>query len=118
MGPMFPLFAAEFNLEGTELNLLTGACVLALAFSNFIIVPCSNIFGRRFASLLFCLIGIASCIWQALAASYGSLLAARVVNGVATATSETLMIQVIIDMFALHERGLWVGIYLSVEFPV
>lgn len=112
MGPMFPLFAAEFHLDDTQLNLLSGACVLALGYSNFIIVPCSNIFGRRLTSLVFCALGIASCIWQALAASHSSLLAARAVNGVATATSETLLVQVITDMLFLHERGLWTGVYL------
>lgn len=65
MGPMFPLFAAEFQLDDTKLSLLIGACVLALGFSNFLIVPCSNIFSRRLASMVFCLLGIASCIWQA-----------------------------------------------------
>lgn len=112
MGPMFPLFAAEFNLNDTQLSLLSGACVLALGYSNFIIVPFSNIFGRRLTSLIFCALGIGSCIWQALAKSHSSLLGARVVNGVATATSETILVQVIADMLFLHERGLWTGVYL------
>lgn len=112
MGPMFPLFATEFHLNETQLSLLSGSCVLALGYSNIIIVPCSNIFGRRLTSLIFCTLGIASCIWQALASSYTNLLAARVVNGVATATSETLLVQVIADMLFLHERGLWMGVYL------
>ncbi|KAJ5757371.1 uncharacterized protein N7511_006065 [Penicillium nucicola] len=116
MGPMFPLFAAEFQLNDTQLSLLTGASVLALGFSNFLIVPCSNIFGRRLTSLVFCLLGIASCIWQALAVSYSSMLAARVVNGVATATSETLLVQVVADMLFLHERGLWTGVYFMGYF--
>jgi MFS family permease len=109
---MFPLFAAEFHLNDTQLSLLTGACVLALGFANFIIVPWSNTFGRRLANLTFCLLGIISCIWQALATSYTSMLAARVINGIATATSETLLVQVVADMFFLHERGLWTGVYL------
>ncbi|KAJ5365214.1 hypothetical protein N7517_008100 [Penicillium concentricum] len=116
MGPMFPLFAAEFHLNETQLSLLTGACVLALGFSNFLIVPCSNIFCRRLTSLVFCLLGIVSCIWQALAGSYSSMLAARVVNGIATATSETILVQVVADMLFLHERGLWTGVYFMGYF--
>lgn len=112
MGPRFPLFAKEFSLGETEQSLLTGVCVLALGFSNFIIVPCSNILGRRITSLVLCLLGAGTCIWQALASTYSSLLAARVVNGAATATSETLLVQVVSDMFFLHERGLWTGVYL------
>jgi MFS family permease len=62
MGPMFPLLAAEFHLNDTQLSFLTGTCVLALGFSNFLIVPCSTIFGRRLTNLVFCLLGIVSCI--------------------------------------------------------
>ena len=44
MAPMFPLLAEEFHLDETQLCLLTGACVLALGYANFIIVPCSKVF--------------------------------------------------------------------------
>ncbi|OJJ96092.1 hypothetical protein ASPACDRAFT_35146 [Aspergillus aculeatus ATCC 16872] len=116
MGPMFPFFAEEFHLDETQLSLLTGACVLALGYSNFLIVPCSNIFGRRITSLAFCLLGTASCLWQALAKSHSSFLVARVVNGIATATSETVMVQVTSDIFFLHERGAWTGLYFMGYF--
>jgi MFS family permease len=116
MGPMSPFFAEDFGLNETQLSLLTGACVLALGFANFIIVPCSNIFGRRVTSIALCVLGAASCIWQALATSYSSLLAARVVNGIATATSETILVQVASDVFFLHERGLWTGVYFMGYF--
>lgn len=53
-----------------------------------------------------------SCVWQAVAKSYPSLLAARAVNGVATATSETLLVQVVADLFFVDEHGLWMGVYL------
>jgi MFS family permease len=90
--------------------------VLALGFANFIIVPCSNIFGRRVTSLALCLLGAATCIWQALATSYSSLLAARAINGIATATSETILVQVVSDVFFLHDRGLWTGVYFMGYF--
>jgi Arabinose efflux permease len=112
MGPMFPYFAEEFKINEIQQSLLTGACVIGLGFANLIIVPISNILGRRQACLIFCILGIATCIWQALSQSYAVLIAARAINGVATATSETTMMQVVADMFFLHERGLWTGIYL------
>ncbi|KAL2800663.1 major facilitator superfamily domain-containing protein [Aspergillus keveii] len=116
MGPMSPFFSEEFGLDDTQLSLLTGTCVLALGFANFIIVPCSNIFGRRVTSLALCLLGAATCIWQALATSYSSLLAARAINGIATATSETILVQVVSDVFFLHDRGLWTGVYFMGYF--
>ncbi|GFF99303.1 uncharacterized MFS-type transporter C1271.10c [Aspergillus udagawae] len=116
MGPMFPFFAKEFGLDDTQLSLFTGTCVLALGFANFIIVPCSNIFGRRVTSISLCLLGAATCIWQALATSYSSMLAARAINGIATATSETILVQVVSDVFFLHDRGLWTGVYFMGYF--
>ncbi|KAF9894130.1 hypothetical protein FE257_009103 [Aspergillus nanangensis] len=116
MAPMFPLLASEFHLDDVQLGLLTGACVVALGFSNFIIVPCSNIFGRRVTSMVLCIMGAATCIWQALAPSQSVLLAGRVLNGVATAGSETLLVQVVSDMLFLPERGFWTGLYFTGYF--
>lgn len=112
IAPMFPLLGAEFQLEPTQVSLITGACVIALGYANFIIVPCSNIFGRRFTCIIFGVLTIGTSIWEALATSYPSLIGARVLNGVATATNESLMVQVVADTFFLHERGLWMGVYL------
>lgn len=112
VAPMFPLLEQEWGLSQTQLNLITGVCVLALGYANFIIVPICNIFGRRFTSISLGFLVAGSCIWEAQAKSYGSMLGARVLNGIATATSETLMVQVICDMFFLHERGVWMGVYL------
>lgn len=112
VAPMFQLLAADFKLDQTQLNLLSGACILGQAFANFLIVPYSNIFGRRHASLLFAVLIIITEIWEALATSYHSLLGARVMNGLATAISETVMVQVVNDVFFVHERGFWTGFYL------
>jgi len=51
-------------------------------------------------------------IWMAAAKSYGSFLAARLVNGFGTGANETMLPLVIADMFFLHERGKFIGIYL------
>lgn len=112
IAPMFGLLAEEFHLTQTQLNLLSGSCILAQGFANILIVPYSNIFGRRQASLTFAVLIILTEVWEALATSYKSLLAARVLNGLTTAISETVMVQVINDLFFLHERGTWMGIYL------
>ncbi|KAF1989851.1 MFS general substrate transporter [Aulographum hederae CBS 113979] len=114
--PMFPLLAAEFDLSEIQLSLLVGATVIVLGYANIIMIPCSNIFGRRAVCLASGVIICATCIWEALAKSYGSLIAARCVNGFATATSETIMVQVIADVFFLHERGTWMGIYFISMF--
>jgi MFS family permease len=112
IAPMFPLLGKEFHLNNSQLSLLTGITVITLGFANFIIVPLSNIFGRRAVSLVFSVLIMLTCVWQALATSHRSLLAARAVNGLVCATSESIPVQMIADVFFLHQRGLWTGIYL------
>ena len=98
IAPLFPLLGKEFHLNEQQLSLLTGLNVITLGFANILIVPLSNIFGRRPISILFGLLVILTNIWQALATSHKSLLASRACNGIVAATSETVMVQVIADM--------------------
>ena len=89
--------------------------MLSHALIVFPVVPLSNIFGRRPTSIVSGIFVVLTCIWGAVATSHSSLLAARACNGIAAATSEVIMVQVIADMFFLHERGLWMGVYLWVS---
>jgi MFS family permease len=116
IAPMFPLLGQEFHLNNNQLAMLTGITVITLGFANFFIVPLSNIFGRRAISLVFSVLILLSCVWQALATSHRSLLAARAINGLVCATSETIPVQMIADVFFLHERGLWTGVYFTSYF--
>ncbi|KAE8336823.1 hypothetical protein BDV24DRAFT_178109 [Aspergillus arachidicola] len=116
MAPMFPLLAKEWDLNETQLSLLTRGCILGLGYANFLIVPFSNIFGQRFASISLAVLTLLTVLWEALATSHKAFLAARVVNGLTTATTEGIMMQVIADVFFLHERGLWTGIYFTSYF--
>jgi len=109
LAPLFPFLGMEFHLGQQQLSLLTGLNVITLGFANIFIVPLSNIFGRRPMSIFFGILVVLTNIWQALATTHKSLLAARACNGIAAATSETIMVQVIADMFFLHERGFWVS---------
>lgn len=113
---MFPLLGAQFRLDQQQLSLLTGVNVLTLGFANIFIVPLSNIFGRRPISIIAGVFVVLTNIWESVATSHTSLLGARACNGIAAATSETIMVQVIADMFFLHERGFWMGAYFTFYF--
>ncbi|KAF2214004.1 hypothetical protein CERZMDRAFT_57994 [Cercospora zeae-maydis SCOH1-5] len=116
LAPLFPFLGEEFHLNQQQLSLLTGLNVITLGFANILIVPISNIFGRRPTAIFFGVLVVLTNIWQALASSHQSLLAARACNGVVAATSETIMVQTIADMFFLHERGTWMAAYFTFYF--
>jgi MFS family permease len=116
LAPLFPFLGQEFHLSEQQLSLLTGVNVITLGFANILIVPVSNIFGRRPTAIFFGVLVVLTNIWQALASSHQSLLAARACNGIAAATSETIMVQSIADMFFLHERATWMAMYFTFYF--
>ncbi|CAI6317840.1 unnamed protein product [Periconia digitata] len=116
LAPMFPLLGQEFRLTNNQLSMLTGITVITLGFVNFLIVPLSNIFGRRAVSLVFAIFIALTCVWQALATSHTSFLTARAIYGLVCGTSESIPVQMIADVFFLHERGLWTGVYFTGYF--
>ncbi|CZT23767.1 related to MFS transporter [Ramularia collo-cygni] len=116
LAPLFPLLGQEFHLDQQQLSLLTGTNVLTLGFANVLIVPVANIFGRRPVAIFFGILVVLTNVWQAIATSHESLLAARACNGIAAATSETIMVQTIADMFFLHERATWMAAYFTFYF--
>jgi MFS family permease len=63
------------------------------------------------------LICIAANIWQARVTTYASFLGARAIGGLGAAANESIMPMVISDVMFLHQRGVWMGLYLLV-FPI
>lgn len=110
MAPLFPLFTKQWDLkDSNQVTMITGSTVLTLGYGNFIVIPFSNVFGRRATVLIFGTLFLACTIWEALAQSYGSFIGARSLVGIAASPSETIVVQVVADMFFLHERGAWIG---------
>ena len=83
-----------------------------MGYANFIIIPCSDVFGRRIVLISCCLITIGSCIWQATATSYTSFLGGRILTGLGAAANESIMPVVVADVKFLHQRGKYIGVYL------
>ncbi|RFU31756.1 hypothetical protein B7463_g4584, partial [Scytalidium lignicola] len=70
IAPMTPIFVEYFHTSVSKVGLLTGSCVLALGYANFIIIPCTRLFGRRPVALVCSIIVIGASIWEALATSW------------------------------------------------
>lgn len=90
---------------------------MALGYANLIIIPSSNIFGRRLTSLICAIVCVLSAVWQAVATSYSSSIAARVVSGLGAAAKESIMAVVVVDVILLHQRGSWMGLCLYTLAP-
>ncbi|KAF1931424.1 MFS general substrate transporter [Didymella exigua CBS 183.55] len=111
LSPMFPALMEAFKCDLAKAIQFTGICILVLGFSNFVWVPISTSFGRRPVYLLSQLINFGTSIWRAKANSYGSFMGACIVNGIGAGPAETIMPEVIADIFFLHDRGKWNTLY-------
>jgi MFS family permease len=69
-------------------------------------------FGTRPTFLVASLLQFATLIWSADAKSFNSLVAARTICAFAASCGEGLPAVVVRDLYFLHERGRWMGIYM------
>lgn len=112
IAPLTQIFEMEFGKTLPQVNMLFGAAAITLGYANFAIVPAANVFGRRPTLLVCGVICMLANIWSALVTSYDSFIGARVVSGIGAAANESIMPMVVADLMFIHQRGLWMGVYL------
>ena len=88
-----------------KLTHLVAFNVLMIGLGNIIWVPLSNIIGRRPVLILTMMILVAASAWCAVADSFESLLAARVVQGFGMGPADSIAANVVGEIFFVHERG-------------
>ncbi|KAF8542748.1 MFS transporter [Trichophaea hybrida] len=112
IAPQVPMYMAEWPGKTiADILQFIGVCILVLGFSNFIWVPMSTTFGRRWVSILAGLVSLAACIWRANAHSYNSMIGASILHGIGAGTAESIPPVLIADVMFLNERGLWMNVY-------
>lgn len=116
VSPLTPVFEAQFNKDAKAIALLTSALVLVTGYANFVFVPVAEVYGRRFILIVCSLTCLGAALWHGAAKSYGSFMGARILIGLGMSTSESLMPMVVSDLFFLHERGRFMGIYFFALF--
>ena len=116
IAPLSPVLQAQFGVDNATTSLFLGVTVITLGWANLVLIPCSNLYGRRSVCLATVLLVIASNIWQALATGKNSFFGARALGGFASAVTEAITVQTIVDVFFLHERGMYMGIYFTMYF--
>jgi MFS family permease len=77
-------------------------------------VPLSNWAGRRPVLLLATLLMTLCTVWCAVAKSFGSLLAARILQAAGGGAADSVAPALIGDMYFVHERGRAMVRFLSV----
>ncbi|KAI1322469.1 putative MFS transporter [Xylariaceae sp. FL0255] len=109
--PYINTWAAEFGITPTEASQLISYPNLAFGFGSLIFVPLYLKFGRRPVMLVSLTIFCAGEIGASQCTTYNGLLASRVIAGFGSCVCEALPVQLVNDIFFLHERGEKIGYY-------
>lgn len=109
--PYIDIWAEEFGITSTKASELVSYPNLAFGFGSLIFVPMYLKFGRRPVMLFSLLTFAVGLIAASRCTTYEGLLAARIVHGFGSCVCEALPVQLVNDIFFLHERGKRIGYY-------
>lgn len=105
VAPAFHIIAEELDISLQRATYLVGAPLLAYGVASLIWVAAGNRFGVRLVFLVTTFLAGIFCVWAALSHSAASLIAARTLVSVVSASPETLGPQAIGDVFFLPDRA-------------
>lgn len=105
------IFSVEFGITPNDAAGLINYSNLAFGFGSLIFVPLYHKFGRRpvmLGSLVLYCAGLLGCSQSE---TFTGLMFCRVLQGFASSVCEALPVQLVNDIFFLHERGKRLGYY-------
>ncbi|KAK3319861.1 major facilitator superfamily domain-containing protein [Cercophora scortea] len=105
------IFIAEFEVTPTAASDIVSYANLAFGFGSLLMVPLYHKIGRRPVMLGSLVLYAAGLIAASQATSYNGLMAARIIHSFGSSVCEALPVQLVNDIFFLHERGKRLGYY-------
>ncbi|CAK3842343.1 polyamine transporter [Lecanosticta acicola] len=94
-----------FHISLTKATSLTALNVLMFGLGNLLWVPMMRVLGKRPVYLLALAVLIGANAWSATAASYGSLLASRMVSGIGASAADATVPSTVGDLWDQKTRG-------------
>ncbi|KAH8805131.1 major facilitator superfamily domain-containing protein [Xylogone sp. PMI_703] len=123
LGFLGPFSQGTINSAFGPLSKAMGVSVTVASYSTTIAIvvagvaplvysPISNIYGRRPVYIISTAVGIAANAGCAVCKSWAPLLVARACVGIGTSVGMGIGASVVSDMYFMHQRGLYMGIYV------
>ncbi|KAL1837356.1 hypothetical protein VTJ49DRAFT_3967 [Mycothermus thermophilus] len=103
--------ALEYGVDVHDVSLTTGLYMMGMGIGSVFFSPTAILWGKRPVYLFGAVLFVATSIWCAASPNFGSLVAARILQGVAVSPVECLPSATIAEIFFLHERAFRIGIY-------
>lgn len=100
-----------FHISVTTASYCTNVAILGAGVAPLFLAPIANVYGRRPVFLAVTAIGVASHAASAAAETWSGVLVARFFVGVGTSAGMGIGAACVADMFFMHERGRFMGVY-------
>ncbi|KIW16556.1 hypothetical protein PV08_03744 [Exophiala spinifera] len=111
-GVCWGIWVELWNTTFNDLNNIYGANLAGLAMGCVLFIPFALKYGRRVVYIFSVTVTLACTIWMSQVNGVVSLVLANLFSGLAGAVSEALVQMTVADIFFVHERGTFNGIYL------
>lgn len=107
----FGLVAKSFHISVTTASYVTNVAILGAGVTPLLLSPLANTYGRRPVFILVTAIGVAAHGASGAAKTWSGVLAARFFVGVGTSAGMGIGAACVADMFFMHERGRFMGVF-------
>lgn len=108
-------FIMEWGITFTDVSLLTGYQLCAVGAVGVVVSACARKFGKRPTLLWSISCAFAGTVWGGCAKTYGSLVGARVLQGLGIAMFESVTYAIIGDLYHVHQRGTRMTYYILAQ---
>lgn len=110
LNPALGVMANDLDRTINDMAVLAGYTLLTAGAAGFLVAACARKWGRRPVFFFSSLLGIVGSIIGSCVLTYRGVLAARILQGIATSTYESILVAVIGDLYFVHQRGVYMGI--------
>ncbi|KAL8294553.1 hypothetical protein RB597_007802 [Gaeumannomyces tritici] len=107
----FTDIARDYQVPVHSVSLTVGLYMMGMGLGSVFASPTAILYGKRPVYLASAVLFIVTSVWCALSPSFPSLIAARILQGVAVSPVECLPSATVAEIFFLHERAYRLGIY-------
>lgn len=111
INPAFVPLSGEFGITVVEASYELTVYIVSAGVGPLLTVPLANAYGRRPVYILGGLFAAATNIAAGRCTSWAGLMATRVFNGIGAGSPVAIGAATICDMYFLHERGFYMGIF-------
>ncbi|KAK2787557.1 hypothetical protein FQN53_005006 [Emmonsiellopsis sp. PD_33] len=105
------IYAKDFNISHATASGLVSYPNLAFGFGSLVLVPLYLKIGRRPVTLLSMTFFVGGLIGASQATTFAGLMVARIFHSFGAGVCESLPVQMVNDIFFIHERGKRIGYY-------